>query len=94
MINDNLFKISFYPFSPPPKHVAMMYSFFATCKANNTNPFILLNNIINRLPEYTANKLQELLPNNYLEEILRCTTQHDNYWKVNKKLEKSSLVFI
>jgi len=46
------------------------------------------------LPEYTANKLQELLPNNYLEEILRCTTQHDNYWKVNKKLERYSLVFI
>jgi transposase len=46
------------------QHAAMMYSFFASCKANNVNPFIWLNDILNRLPEHKANKLEELLPHN------------------------------
>jgi transposase len=46
------------------QHAAMMYSFFASCKANNVNPFTWLNDILNRLPEHKANKLEELLPHN------------------------------
>jgi len=48
------------------QHAAMMYSFFASCKANNVNPFIWLNDILNRLPEYKANKIEELLPHNWM----------------------------
>ncbi len=47
------------------QHAAMMYSFFASCKANNINPYTWLNNILNRLPEYKANKIYELLPHNW-----------------------------
>jgi len=47
------------------QHAAMMYSFFASCKANQVNPYTWLNDILNRLPEYKANKIDELLPNNW-----------------------------
>lgn len=47
------------------QHAAMMYSFFASCKANNVNPYTWLNDILNRLPEHKANKLDELLPHNW-----------------------------
>jgi len=47
------------------QHAAMMYSFFASCKANQVNPYTWLNDILNRLPEYKANKIQELLPHNW-----------------------------
>lgn len=47
------------------QHAAMMYSFFASCKANNINPFTWLNDILNRLPEYKANKIDELLPDKW-----------------------------
>lgn len=44
---------------------AMFYSFFATCKTNNVNPFEWLNNVLRRIPEYKANRLGELLPQNW-----------------------------
>jgi len=47
------------------QHAAMMYSFFASCKANEVNPYSWLNDILNRLPEYKANKIHELLPHNW-----------------------------
>lgn len=47
------------------QHAAMMYSFFASCKANKVNPYTWLNDILNRLPEYKANKIEELLPHNW-----------------------------
>lgn len=47
------------------QHAAMMYSFFASCKANQINPYTWLNDILNRLPEYKANKIHELLPHNW-----------------------------
>ena len=50
------------------QHAAMMYSFFASCKANNVNPYTWLNDILNRLPEYKANKIEELLPHNWTRE--------------------------
>lgn len=46
---------------------AMMYSFFATCKINNVEPYAWLNDILQRIPEYKVNKLQELLPQNWME---------------------------
>jgi hypothetical protein len=47
------------------QNIAMFYSFFATCKTLNINPYHWLFDVINRIPEYKANKLVELLPQNW-----------------------------
>jgi len=47
------------------QRIAMMYSFFASCKAHNINPFDWLKDVLQRLPEHKANKLEELLPHNW-----------------------------
>ena len=44
---------------------AMMYSFFATCKINNIEPYAWLHDVLKRIPEHKANKLDELLPQNW-----------------------------
>lgn len=44
---------------------AMMYSFFATCKINQVEPYAWLNDVLNRISEHKANKLEELLPINW-----------------------------
>ena len=44
---------------------AMMYSFFATCKINQVEPYAWLNDILQRIPEHKANKLDQLLPQNW-----------------------------
>ena len=44
---------------------AMYYSFFATCKIHNINPFDWINDVLNRIQEHKANKLHELLPHNW-----------------------------
>jgi len=43
----------------------MFYSFFATSKVNELNPYEWLNDVLNLIPEHKANKLSELLPNNW-----------------------------
>lgn len=48
------------------QHYAMFYSFFATCKVNDVNPFDWLNDVLKRIPEQKADKLYELLPNNWV----------------------------
>ncbi len=52
------------------ENYAMFYSFFATCKANNINPYDWLTNVLNRIPEQKANKLSELLPNNWKNQTV------------------------
>ncbi len=47
------------------QRAAMMYSFFATCKINNVEPLAWLTDILNRIQEHKANKLTELLPQNW-----------------------------
>ncbi|EDP94194.1 IS66 family transposase [Kordia algicida OT-1] len=47
------------------QNAAMMYSFFATCKINDVNPYKWLHDVFERLPEHKANKLEELLPQNW-----------------------------
>ena len=49
------------------QNIAMFYSFFATCKTHNINPHAWLSDILNRIPEHKANKLHELLPQNWKE---------------------------
>jgi transposase len=45
---------------------AMLYSFMGTCKINNVNPFEWLRDILTRIPNHPVNKLEELLPNNWI----------------------------
>ena len=47
------------------QRAAMMYSFFATCKINDTEPLTWLTDVLNRIPEHKVNKLTELLPQNW-----------------------------
>jgi hypothetical protein len=47
------------------QNIAMFYSFFATCKTLNINPYNWLSDVIDRIPEHKANKLFELLPQNW-----------------------------
>lgn len=47
------------------KNIAMFYTFFATCKNLDINPFSWLTDVLNRIPEHKANKLEELLPQNW-----------------------------
>ncbi|MDZ7613827.1 MAG: IS66 family transposase [Flavobacteriaceae bacterium] len=46
------------------KRAAMFYSFFGTCKKNNVNPFQWLKKVLEVIPNYPANKIGELLPQN------------------------------
>ncbi|MFO7754821.1 MAG: transposase [Bacteroidales bacterium] len=43
---------------------AMFYSFFGTCKLNNVDPFTWLKKVLEIIPDYPANKLSDLLPQN------------------------------
>lgn len=47
------------------QRAAMFYSFFGTCKRNDINPFEWLKDVLERLPEHKANKLNDLLPQNW-----------------------------
>ena len=47
------------------QNIAMYYTFFATCKTLNINPHTWLCDVINRIPEHKANKLCQLLPQNW-----------------------------
>jgi len=47
------------------QRAAMFYSFFATCKINDVNPYEWLHDIFKKLSEHKANKLHELLPQNW-----------------------------
>lgn len=47
------------------QNIAMMYSFFATCKACEVNPFEWLTDVLNRIQQHKGNKLYQLLPKNW-----------------------------
>lgn len=47
------------------QYYAMYYTFFANCKIHNINPYNWLLDVIDRIPEHKANKLEELLPQNW-----------------------------
>ncbi len=49
------------------RRAAMLYSFTGTCKMSNVNPFEWLRDILSRMPNYPVNKLEELLPNNWVK---------------------------
>ena len=43
---------------------AMIYSFMATCKKHDVNPFEWLKKVLEIIPDYKASRLHELLPQN------------------------------
>lgn len=47
------------------KNIAMMYSFFATCKINDTNPLEWLTYVFNNILDCKTSQLHTLLPNNW-----------------------------
>ena len=49
------------------RNAAMIYSFLATCKINNVEPYAWLRDVLTRIPDHSIQKLEELLPG-YLPE--------------------------
>ena len=47
------------------QRAAMFYSFFGTCRRNNINPYEWLKDVLDRIQDHKANKLDELLPQNW-----------------------------
>lgn len=47
------------------QNIAMMYSFFASCKVNEVNPKQWLEDVLEKIPEYSIQKLDDLLPNKW-----------------------------
>lgn len=46
------------------QRAAIMYSFFATCKINDIEPFEWLTKVLTRIPDQSIQRLEELLPHN------------------------------
>ncbi|MGX1023682.1 IS66 family transposase [Psychroflexus sp. MBR-150] len=49
------------------QNIAIMYSLFASCKINNVNPQEWLRDVLEKIPDYNIQKLEELLPNNWIQ---------------------------
>ncbi|MDP4272667.1 MAG: IS66 family transposase [Bacteroidota bacterium] len=47
------------------QRAAMMYSFIGSCKLNKVEPFTWFRDVLSRISEHKANRLAELLPQNY-----------------------------
>ena len=47
------------------KRIAMMYSFFASCKEADVNPYAWMTDTLNRIGNHPINKISELLPSNF-----------------------------
>ena len=45
---------------------AMLYSLMGTCKLNGINPFIWLRETLRIIPAHPINKIEELLPQNFI----------------------------
>lgn len=41
------------------------YSFFATCKLHEVEPYQWLKDVLTRIPDHKINQLEELLPQNW-----------------------------
>ena len=52
------------------QRIAMMYSFFASCKKQKVNPYVWLKAVLDRLPDHPVNKVEGLLPGPWVEELL------------------------
>jgi transposase len=50
------------------QNIAMMYSFFATCKEHSINPYDWLKDVLEKLPDTKMTDLEKLLPQNWTLE--------------------------
>ena len=50
------------------QRAAMMHSFFATCKANDINPYNWLTDVLDRIGETKMSELETLLPTKNLHK--------------------------
>ena len=44
---------------------AMMYSFFASCKVHDINPWVWLCDVLQRIPDHPVNQIEQLLPHQW-----------------------------
>jgi transposase len=56
------------------ERIAMMYSLFASCKANNINPFDWLKQTLEQIPHCKISALEKLLPNHFEGVVGRMLT--------------------
>jgi hypothetical protein len=54
------------------KRSAMLYSLMSTCKLHGINPFIWLRDVLQRIATHPINKIEELLPRNWIPYLLIC----------------------
>lgn len=47
------------------QNTAIIYSFFASCKANDVNPLLWINDILQKIPDWNIQELEQLLPNQW-----------------------------
>lgn len=47
------------------QRAAMLYALLGTCKINGINPYDWLRDVFEKLPSYSINKIQDLLPHNW-----------------------------
>jgi transposase len=47
------------------QNIAMMYSFFATCKEHNVNPYDWLKDVLEKISDTKMTDLEKLLPQNW-----------------------------
>lgn len=47
------------------QYAAMAYSFFGTCKMNNVEPYAWIKDVLDRISDFPANRLEALLPHNW-----------------------------
>jgi len=47
------------------KRIAMIYSFFASCKEADVNPYAWMTDTLNRIGNHPIDKLSGLLPGNF-----------------------------
>jgi len=50
------------------QNIAMMYSFFASCKANEVNPFHWLKDVLTKMPDQKVENIKQFLPNYWAKQ--------------------------
>lgn len=51
------------------RRTAIIYSLLGTCKINDVNPEKWLTDVLNRIPDFPTNRLQELLPQEWAKKV-------------------------
>jgi len=67
------------------QRAAMMYSFFGVCKHHDINPFVWLQDVLERISDHPINKIEELLPHHWKKN-------QPNYKKVKEEKVKEEVV--